>query len=88
MLLQYCSSLVFVRFFMLQGMTNPVLVPDQDTWFLRITQPASNAPSNAPPSLRWEKRKKPSNAPNPVRAGVTMVYRKISLPTSLMAKRS
>lgn len=49
---------------------------DQDTWFLRITQPASDAVANAPPSVRWERRKAPMNRPNPPRAGVSMVYRK------------
>ncbi|EXJ75785.1 uncharacterized protein A1O5_00292 [Cladophialophora psammophila CBS 110553] len=44
----------------------------QDTWFLRITPPAPEASSGAPPSLRWERRKRPANAPNPPRAGVTM----------------
>lgn len=29
----------------------------QDTWFLRITLPAQDAPANAPPVVRWERRK-------------------------------
>lgn len=48
----------------------------QDTWFLRITPPASDAPSNIPPAVRWERRKKPANSPNPPRAGSTMAYHK------------
>lgn len=48
----------------------------QDTWFLRITPPASDAPANTPPTLRWERRKKPANSPNPPRAGCTMAYHK------------
>ncbi|KAJ5089944.1 hypothetical protein N7532_008628 [Penicillium argentinense] len=37
----------------------------QDTWFLRLTPPGSEAPS-----------KKPANTPNPPRAGTTMAYHK------------
>lgn len=48
----------------------------QDTWFLRITPPASDAPSSAGPTIRWERRKKPANSPNPPRAGATMAYHK------------
>ncbi|KAL9634141.1 MAG: hypothetical protein Q9204_003117 [Flavoplaca sp. TL-2023a] len=48
----------------------------QDTWFLRITQPSTDAPANAPPTIRWERRKKPINSPNPSRAGATQVYHK------------
>ena len=48
----------------------------QDTWLLRITQPESDAPLNTPPSLRWERRKKPANSPGPPRAGSTMAYHK------------
>ncbi|KAI7974054.1 hypothetical protein EIK77_002919 [Talaromyces pinophilus] len=48
----------------------------QDTWFLRITPPAADAPSSAGPTVRWERRKKPANAPNPARAGVTMAHHK------------
>ena len=48
----------------------------QDTWLLRITQPESDAPLNTPPSLRWERRKKPANSPSPPRAGSTMAYHK------------
>lgn len=48
----------------------------QDTWFLRILQPANDAPVSAPPAVRWERRRKPANPPNPPRAGATMVYHK------------
>ncbi|KIX98468.1 uncharacterized protein Z520_05769 [Fonsecaea multimorphosa CBS 102226] len=48
----------------------------QDTWFLRITLPSSEAASGTPPSLRWERRKRPANSPNPPRAGVTMAFHK------------
>ena len=48
----------------------------QDTWFLRITPPESDAPATTPPTLRWERRKKPANSPNPPRAGSTMAYHK------------
>lgn len=46
----------------------------QDTWFLRISQPPADAPGSSPPVVRWERRKKPANAPNPPRAGATMAY--------------
>ncbi|CAG7971336.1 unnamed protein product [Penicillium salamii] len=48
----------------------------QDTWFLRITPPASEAPSSTGPTVRWERRKKPANTPNPPRVGTTMAYHK------------
>lgn len=48
----------------------------QDTWFLRITPPPTEAPSGTAPALRWERRKKPANAPNPPRAGATMAFHK------------
>lgn len=48
----------------------------QDTWFLRITPPAADAPAAAGPAVRWERRKKPANTPNPARAGTTMAYHK------------
>ncbi|PYH91968.1 kelch motif protein [Aspergillus ellipticus CBS 707.79] len=48
----------------------------QDTWFLRITPPAADAPATAAPTIRWERRKKPANSPNPPRAGSTMAYHK------------
>lgn len=46
----------------------------QDTWFLRISQPPADAPGSSPPIVRWERRKKPANLPNPPRAGATMAY--------------
>ena len=48
----------------------------QDTWFLRITPPPPEATSNTPPAVRWERRKKPANSPNPARVGATMAYHK------------
>ncbi|KAL2861310.1 putative kelch repeats protein [Aspergillus pseudodeflectus] len=48
----------------------------QDTWFLRITPPAPEAPASTLPTVRWERRKKPANSPNPARAGATMAYHK------------
>jgi N-acetylneuraminic acid mutarotase len=48
----------------------------EDTWFLRITPPASDAAAATLPTISWEKRKKPANAPNPTRAGATMTYHK------------
>ena len=48
----------------------------QDTWFLRIMPPPSEAASGTPPTLRWERRKQPANKPNPPRAGATMTYHK------------
>lgn len=48
----------------------------QDCFFLRITPPGPDAPPGAPPAVRWEKRKKPANAPNPTRAGATMAFHK------------
>ena len=46
-----------------------------DTWFLRITQPVKDGPSTVP-QIRWERRKKPANSPNPARAGITQVFHK------------
>lgn len=48
----------------------------QDCFFLRVIQPAADTAPNTPPTCRWERRKKPANAPNPVRAGATMTYHK------------
>jgi hypothetical protein len=47
-----------------------------DCFFLRITPPPADAPSGTPPTVRWERRKKPANAPNPPRAGATMAFHK------------
>ncbi|KAF7593504.1 hypothetical protein BBP40_011415 [Aspergillus hancockii] len=58
-----------------QRMTMKPMV-HQDTWLLRITPPAADAPLHAAPTIRWERRKKPANAPNPARAGATMAYHK------------
>ncbi|KUJ22258.1 galactose oxidase [Mollisia scopiformis] len=48
----------------------------QDCFFLRVIPPAADASSTSPPTVRWERRKKPVNAPNPPRAGATMAYHK------------
>lgn len=58
--------------------TKNVLKPmvHQDCFFLRITAPAADAPPNTPPVVRWERRKKPANTPEPKRAGATMAYHK------------
>ncbi|KAI5284460.1 hypothetical protein KEM54_001317 [Ascosphaera aggregata] len=48
----------------------------EDTWFLRITPPPSDAPASTPPAVRWERRKKPANTPSPPRAGVSMAFHK------------
>ena len=48
----------------------------QDTWLLRITPPAPNAPDSAGPTISWERRKKPANPPSPPRAGATMAFHK------------
>lgn len=58
--------------------TKNVLKPmvHQDCFFLRITPPAADAAPNTPPVVRWEKRKKPANTPEPKRAGATMAYHK------------
>lgn len=60
------------------GSSRVVMKPmvHQDTWFLRITPPAADAPVNTLPTVRWERRKKPVNAPNPPRAGATMAHHK------------
>ena len=61
-----------------QGASRVVMKPmvHQDTWFLRITPPAADAPANTLPTVRWERRKRPVNAPNPPRAGATMAFHK------------
>lgn len=46
----------------------------QDCFFLRITPPAADAAPGTAPTVRWERRKKPANTPNPTRAGATMAY--------------
>ncbi|KAK5126377.1 hypothetical protein LTR85_010613 [Meristemomyces frigidus] len=48
----------------------------QDTWFLRITPPPVDSPANTLPTVRWERRKRPVNSPNPPRAGATMAHHK------------
>ncbi|KAI5786958.1 hypothetical protein DFH27DRAFT_574544 [Peziza echinospora] len=48
--------------------TKPVV--HTDTWLLRINL------ENPGTATRWERRKKPANAPNPPRVGVTMAHHK------------
>ena len=48
----------------------------QDTWFLRITQSDPSKSDDGPPVVRWERRKRPTNHPNPPRAGATQAYHK------------
>lgn len=47
-----------------------------DCFFLRMSQPPTDAGPNTPPTVRWERRKKPTNSPNPSRAGATMTWHK------------
>ncbi|OAA37231.1 Kelch-type beta propeller [Metarhizium rileyi] len=64
-----------------QGQKN-VLIPKvhDDCFFLRMVLPPANANANANanaiPTVRWERRKKAANAPNPSRAGATMTFHK------------
>lgn len=52
-------------------------VVHQDSWFLRIVPPpADKAGAAPPPTVRWERRKKPVNIPQPPRAGATMAHHK------------
>lgn len=55
-----------------------VLIPKvhEDCFFLRMALPAADAAPNTPPTVRWEKRKKPVNTPSPSRAGATMTWHK------------
>ncbi|OAA62614.1 kelch repeat protein [Niveomyces insectorum RCEF 264] len=48
------------------GRTTMKAVVHQDCFFLRITPPTpAEAAAGAPPVVRWERRKKPANTPNP-----------------------
>jgi hypothetical protein len=60
-----------------QGQKN-ILKPliHEDCFFLRMAPPPEGSPPNTLPSVRWERRKKPANSPNPRRAGTTMAYHK------------
>ena len=60
------------------GASRMVLKPKvhEDTWFLRIKPPASDAPAATLPLVSWERRKKPANSPSPPRAGATMAFHK------------
>lgn len=48
----------------------------QDCFYLRIAQPPPQSQPATPPSVRWERRKRPQNTPNPPRAGATMAHHK------------
>ncbi|KAI9903163.1 hypothetical protein N3K66_002515 [Trichothecium roseum] len=48
----------------------------EDCYFLRMAPPPEGAPPSTLPTIRWEKRKKPTNSPNPSRAGATMTWHK------------
>ncbi|KAL2883709.1 Kelch repeat-containing protein 3 [Colletotrichum sp. CLE4] len=60
-----------------QGQKN-ILKPmvHDDCFFLRMSLPADGSPPTVPPVVRWERRKKPANAPSPKRAGATMAWHK------------
>ncbi|KHN96414.1 Kelch-type beta propeller [Metarhizium album ARSEF 1941] len=47
-----------------------------DCFFLRMALPPADANPSTPPTVRWERRKKPANPPNPARAGATMTFHK------------
>ncbi|RKF61953.1 Kelch repeat-containing protein 3 [Erysiphe neolycopersici] len=51
-------------------------VVHQDCYFLRMTQSDTSEASVASLTVRWERRKNPTNTPKPARAGVTMTYHK------------
>lgn len=51
-------------------------VVHQDSWFLRFLPSQQEIPSTAPPVVRWERRKRPANSPNPPRAGATQAFHK------------
>ncbi|RMD44003.1 hypothetical protein DV735_g1105, partial [Chaetothyriales sp. CBS 134920] len=40
------------------------------------TTTTASKPAGTPPGMRWERRKRPANAPNPTRTGSTMAYHK------------
>ena len=49
----------------------------QDSWVLKIAPlPTSDRIQIEAPIVRWERRKKPANGPNPARAGATQAYHK------------
>ncbi|KAF4556258.1 Hypothetical protein D9617_1g081340 [Elsinoe fawcettii] len=45
-----------------------------DCWMLRIQEPGKDEGEKALPVIRWERRKRPVNFPNPPRAGATMAH--------------
>ncbi|KAI9666458.1 MAG: hypothetical protein M1821_004394 [Bathelium mastoideum] len=56
--------------------TRNVMTPKvhEDTWFLRIMPPEPTASASTPPTMRWERRKRPANSPSPARVGVQMTF--------------
>ena len=60
------------------GASRVILKPmvHQDSWLLKITPPEGEAGATAAPTVRWERRKKPVNTPQPARAGATMAHHK------------
>lgn len=48
----------------------------QDSWLLRIHIREDIKGTEQPPTIRWERRKKPAQLPDPARAGCTMAYHK------------
>lgn len=60
-----------------QGQRN-ILKPliHEDCFFLRMAPPPEGSAPNTLPTIRWERRKKPANSPNPKRAGTTMTFHK------------
>ncbi|GAM83299.1 hypothetical protein ANO11243_012860 [Dothideomycetidae sp. 11243] len=45
-----------------------------DSWLVRVVEPPKDSPEKTPPTVRWERRKKPVNYPAPSRAGATMAH--------------
>lgn len=58
--------------------TRNVLKPlvHQDCFYLRVTPPGPDAAVSTPPTVRWDRRKRPANCPTPSRAGATMAFHK------------
>ncbi|KAI9890575.1 MAG: hypothetical protein M1814_003773 [Vezdaea aestivalis] len=48
----------------------------QDNWFLRISVSSEANQAQSLPMVRWERRRRSVNLPNPARAGATMAFHK------------